>query len=576
VTEPRILIANRGEIAVRVIRTCRELDIPAVVVYSDADRDALHVQMADRAQRLGPPSPADSYLNIPALLEAARESGATMVHPGYGFLAENPDFARACAEAGLTFIGPPPDAMDRMGDKAAARRAAEQVGVPVIPGISEPVTAAEALDVAGAIGFPLAVKAAHGGGGRGMHLVERAEDLEGAVNRSAREAQAYFGRPEVYLERYIARAHHVEAQILADGRGNISFLGERDCTVQRRYQKLIEESPSPVVDTELRSRLGEAAIAVAKAADYTNAGTVEFLVDDGGAFWFLEVNARLQVEHPVTELVTGLDLVRLQIEVAMGEKVDLSPDLRGHAIECRLNAEDPANDFLPGPGLVRRLRLPAGPFVRVDAGVAEGGVIPGDYDSLFAKLLAWAPDRESARRRMLRALGDLEVEGIPTTVPFHRWVLETLTFREGSHDTKWVERALAAGDFPPPTEETTDVAETAEGAEGPPSTVVVEVSGRRIPVRVWGDALPTRPAPPPAAQHQHRHGHGTIAAPMQGTILTVLFEEGQEIKAGDVVCVLEAMKMENHIAATLDGTVSEVAVKAGDVVQLGQTLMVIE
>jgi acetyl-CoA/propionyl-CoA carboxylase, biotin carboxylase, biotin carboxyl carrier protein len=573
VTEPRILIANRGEIAVRVIRTCRELGIPTVAVYSDADRDALHVDMADRAQRLGPPAPADSYLNIPALLEAARASGATMVHPGYGFLAENPDFARACAEAGLTFIGPPPDAMDRMGDKAAARRAAEQVGVPVIPGISEPVTAAEALDVAGAIGFPLAVKAAHGGGGRGMHLVERAEDLEDAVNRSAREAQAYFGRPEVYLERYIIRAHHVEAQIMADSRGNISFLGERDCTIQRRYQKLIEESPSPVVDADLRSRLGEAATAVAKAAGYVNAGTVEFLVDDDSAFWFLEVNARLQVEHPVTELVTGLDLVRLQIEVAMGEKVDLSPDLRGHAIECRLNAEDPANDFLPGPGLVRRLRLPAGPFVRVDAGVTEGGVIPGDYDSLFAKLLAWAPDRESARRRMLRALGDLEVEGIPTTIPFHRWVLETLTFREGSHDTKWVERALAAGAFPPPNEETV---ETEETAETPTATVVVEVSGRRIPVRVWGDALPTRPTPPPAAQHHHRHGHGTIASPMQGTILTVLVEEGQEIKAGDVVCVLEAMKMENHIAATLDGTVSEVAVKTGDIVQTGQTLLVIE
>ncbi|MGH2655663.1 MAG: acetyl/propionyl/methylcrotonyl-CoA carboxylase subunit alpha [Actinomycetota bacterium] len=572
-TEPRILIANRGEIAVRVIRTCRELGIPAVAVYSDADRDALHVQMADRAQRLGPPAPADSYLNIPALLEAARASGSTMVHPGYGFLAENPDFARASAEAGLTFIGPPPEAMDRMGDKAAARRAAEQVGVPVIPGISEPVTAAEALDVAGAIGFPLAVKAAHGGGGRGMHLVERAEDLEDAVNRSAREAQAYFGRPEVYLERYITRAHHVEAQLMADNRGNISFLGERDCTIQRRYQKLIEESPSPVVDADLRSRLGEAATAVAKAAGYVNAGTVEFLVDDDGAFWFLEVNARLQVEHPVTELVTGLDLVRLQIEVAMGEKVDLSPDLRGHAIECRLNAEDPANDFLPGPGLVRRLRLPAGPFVRVDAGVTEGGVIPGDYDSLFAKLLAWAPDRESARRRMLRALGDLEVEGIPTTVPFHQWVLETLTFREGSHDTKWVERALAAGAYPPPKEETVDTEET---EETPTATVVVEVSGRRIPVRVWGDALPVRPTPPPAAQHHHRHGHGTIASPMQGTILTVLVEEGQEIKAGDVVCVLEAMKMENHIAATLDGTVSELAVKTGDIVQAGQTLLVIE
>ena len=572
-TEPRILIANRGEIAVRVIRTCRELGIPTVAVYSDADRDALHVRMADRAHRLGPPPPSESYLNVPALLDAARASGATMVHPGYGFLSENPDFARACDDAGFTFIGPPPEAMERMGDKAAARRAAEEVGVPVIPGVSEPVTVDEARRIADGVGFPLAVKAAHGGGGRGMHLVERPEDLEDAVERSAREARAYFGRPEVYLERYITRAHHVEAQILADGRGNISFLGERDCTVQRRYQKLIEESPSPVVDADLRSRIGEAAIAVAKAAGYTNAGTVEFLVEDDGAFWFLEVNARLQVEHPVTELVTGLDLVRLQIEVALGEKVDLTPDLRGHAIECRLNAEDPAADFLPGPGLVRRLRLPDGPFVRVDAGVTEGIAIPGVYDSLFAKLLAWAPDREAARRRMLRALDELEVEGIPTTVPFHRWVLETLAFREASHDTKWVERALAAGHFPV---ERAHAVEPEEGIEPRPATVVVEVGGRRVPVRVWGDALPSRPAPPPAAQHHHGHAHGTIAAPMQGTILSVPVEEGQEIKAGEVVCVLEAMKMENHIAATVDGTVSQVTVKPGDVVQSGQTLVVIE
>lgn len=571
-TEPWILIANRGEIAVRVIRTCRELGIPTVAVYSDADRDALHVQMADRAQRLGPPAPSESYLNIPAILEAARASRATMVHPGYGFLAENPDFARACAEAGLTFIGPPPEAMERMGDKAAARRAAERVGVPVIPGISEPVTAAEAVGAAAAIGFPLAVKAAHGGGGRGMHLVDRAEDLEDAVNRSAREAQAYFGRPEVYLERYISRAHHVEAQILADGLGNISFLGERDCTVQRRYQKLIEESPSPVVDVELRSRLGEAAIAVAKAAGYVNAGTVEFLVDDDGAFWFLEVNARLQVEHPVTELVTGLDLVRLQIEVAMGEKMDLSADLRGHAIECRLNAEDPSNDFLPGPGLVRRLRLPAGPFVRVDAGVVEGGVIPGDYDSLFAKLLAWAPDREAARVRMLRALDETDVEGVPTTIPFSRWVLETLAFREGSHDTKWVERQLAEGRFTPP-EMPVEVA--GEGAKSP-ATVVVEVDGRRLPVRVWGDPLPTPPPPPATGDHHHHHHAGAIVAPMQGTILKVLVEEGQDISAGDVVCILEAMKMENHVVAVQDGTVATLAVSPGDIVQIGQLLVSID
>jgi acetyl-CoA/propionyl-CoA carboxylase biotin carboxyl carrier protein len=572
VAEPRILIANRGEIAVRVMRTCRELGIPTVAVYSDVDRDALHVELADEAYRIGPASPSESYLNVTAILEAAKQGRATMVHPGYGFLAENPDFARACADAGLIFIGPPPEAMERMGDKAAARRAAEQVGVPVVPGVSQPVGPREAVEAGRRIGFPVAVKAAHGGGGRGMHLVQGPDDLEDAVQRSAREARAYFGRPEVYLERYITRAHHVEAQIVADAHGTFSFLGERDCTLQRRYQKLVEESPSPIVHPELRTRIGEAALAVARAAGYVNAGTVEFLVEDDGSFYFLEVNARLQVEHPVTEMVTGLDLVRVQVAVALGERVDLSPDLRGHAIECRLNAEDPASDFLPGPGRITRLRLPAGPFVRVDAGVEEGRAIPGDYDSLFAKVIVWGADRETARTRMLRALDELEVEGVPTTVPFYRWVLESLTFREGSHDTKWVERALAEGRFTP--EPATPA--TGDGA-GPPARITVEVDGRRVPVLVWGDEVPTAPAPPQgSAGGVHAHVHGTIAAPMQGTILKVTVEEGQEIRAGDVVCILEAMKMENHIAATQDGVVSRVAVRTGDVVQIGQPIVSID
>ena len=575
-TDQRVLIANRGEIAVRVIRACRELGIPTVAVYSDADRDALHVEMADRAERIGPASPGESYLNTAAILEAARRTGATLIHPGYGFLSENPDFARACAEAELTFIGPPPEAMERMGDKAAARRAAESVGVPVVPGVSEPVDASEAVGVADGIGFPIAVKAAHGGGGRGMHLVREPEELEEAVQRSAREAQAYFGRPEVYLERYIDRAHHVEAQILADAHGSFSFLGERDCSLQRRYQKLVEESPSPVVDADLRTRIGEAALAVAKAAGYVNAGTVEFLVEDDGSFYFLEVNARLQVEHPVTELVTGLDLVRLQLEVALGERVEITPDLRGHAIECRINAEDPSNDFLPGPGLVTRFRPPAGPFVRVDAGITEGRTIPGDYDSLFAKLLVWGEDRERARRRMLRALGEFQVGGVPSTIPFHRWVLEELAFREGSHDTRWVERALEEGRFVPPEE-----AEITPDALATPSsrsaTAVVELDGRRVPVRVWGDAVPT-PPPPPAHGSAAAHGGaaGAIVAPMQGTILKVLVEEGQEIQAGEVVCILEAMKMENHIASTREGRVASLSVSAGDVVQTGQALVTVE
>jgi acetyl-CoA/propionyl-CoA carboxylase, biotin carboxylase, biotin carboxyl carrier protein len=571
-TQLRILIANRGEIAVRVIRTCRELGIPTVAIYSDADRDALHVELADRSYRVGPAAPSASYLNIEAILEAARKARATAVHPGYGFLAENPDFARACADADLTFIGPPPEAMELMGDKAAARQAAEHVGVPVIPGISEPVSAAEAIGVADRIGFPLAVKAAFGGGGRGMHLVASRDELEEAVERSAREAGAYFGRPEVYLERYLASAHHVEAQVIADARGNFSFLGERDCSLQRRYQKLVEESPSPVVDADLRTRIGEASLAIAKESGYVNAGTVEFLVEDDGSFYFLEMNTRLQVEHPVTEMVTGLDLVRLQIEVALGEKVDLAPDLRGHSIECRINAEDPANEFLPGPGLVTAVRFPAGPFVRVDAGVTEGREIPGDYDSLFAKLVVWGQDRERARRRMLRALDEFEVHGVPTTIPFHRWVLDTINFREGSHTTRWVEHALEEGLFQ------ADTAGASAGTmAGDPARIVVEVEGRRVPVRVWGDEV-REPPPPPASASSAAHGGmpGTVAAPMQGTILKVLVQEGQEIKAGDVVCILEAMKMENHIAATIEGSVQSVAVEPGDVVRIGQTLLMID
>jgi acetyl-CoA/propionyl-CoA carboxylase biotin carboxyl carrier protein len=575
----RVLVANRGEIAVRIIRTCRELGIPTIAVYSDADRKSLHVEMADRAFNIGPASAIQSYLNVKAILEAAAKGKATAVHPGYGFLAENPDFARACADARLTFIGPPPEAMEMMGDKAAARRAAERIGVPVIPGISDPVDAKQAIEIAGRIGFPLAVKAAYGGGGRGMQLVESSDRLSEAVERSAREAQAYFGRPEVYLERYITGAHHVEAQIVADTRGNVSFLGERDCTLQRRYQKLVEESPSPIVDRDLRTRIRDAALAVAKEAGYVNAGTVEFLVDDDRSFYFLEMNTRLQVEHPVTEMVAGVDIVRLQIEVAMGEKVDLAPDLRGHAIECRINAEDPAADFLPGPGLVTRFRPPSGPFVRVDTGIAEGRSIPGEYDSLFCKLVTWGENREIARRRMLRALDEFEVEGVPTTIPFHRWVLDTLTFIEASHTTKWVERVLSDGEFPPPEER--KGALSSAGAPAQPaiqaaSHLVVEVNGRRIPVRLWGEDLPAPPAPPPSdSQGLHTHGTDSVVAPMQGTILSVLVEEGQTIRAGDVICILEAMKMENHVLAAHDGVIHEVVVKAGDVVETGQVLVAV-
>jgi acetyl-CoA/propionyl-CoA carboxylase biotin carboxyl carrier protein len=573
--EPRVLVANRGEIAVRVIRTCREMGIPAVAVYSDPDRDALHVEMADDALHIGPASPIESYLNVARILEAARKSRATLIHPGYGFLAENADFARRVSDAGMTFIGPPPGAMVMMGDKAAARRAAESVGAPTIPGTSEPIGPEAAGPEAERIGFPVVVKAAFGGGGKGMHLVGSPPELEAAVERSGREAQAYFGRPEIYLERYITRAHHVEAQILADRHGHVSFLGERDCSLQRRYQKLVEESPSPVVDGPLRARIGEAATAIAGAAGYTNAGTVEFLVDEDGSFYFIEMNARLQVEHPVTEMVAGVDLVRLQILVALGEDVELSPELRGHAIECRINAEDPARDFLPGPGTITRYRPPGGAFVRLDSGVEEGRRVVGDYDSLFAKLIVWGEDRENARRRMLRALEEFEIEGVPTTMPFHRWVLETEEFRRAEIHTKWVEEALAHGVL--------KEAEAAAGVvAGPgalrPIRLVVEVDGHRVPVSVWGDELPTPPQPPAATAHGHvSSGTGEmIASPMQGTILRVLVEAGQQVDAGATICILEAMKMENHITASHDGTVTEVVVSDGDVVEIGQPLAYIE
>jgi acetyl-CoA/propionyl-CoA carboxylase, biotin carboxylase, biotin carboxyl carrier protein len=588
VPTPRVLIANRGEIAVRVIRTCRELGLPTVAVYSDADRDALHVELADAAYRIGPPPAAESYLEVDAILDVAHRSKATLIHPGYGFLAENAGFARAVEDAGLSFVGPPAGAIETMGDKAAARRAAEAAGVPIVPGTHEAVEVADAATAAEGIGFPLAVKAAFGGGGKGMRVVSSPDGLADALERAAREAGAYFGRPEVYLERYIERAHHVEAQVLADAHGAVSFLGERDCSLQRRYQKLVEESPSPVVDDELRSRIGEAALALAREAGYVNAGTVEFVVDDDGRFYFLEMNTRLQVEHPVTEMVTGLDLVACQLRVAMGERVELEPAPRGHAMECRLNAEDPYQDFLPGPGRITGYRPPGGPFVRVDSGVGAGRDIPQDYDSIFAKLIVWGEDREAARRRMLRALAEFRVDGVPTTIPFHRWVLETPEFREGRHTTRFVEQALARTELPrfedhaEPAAQPVRVAEPTRSPDGRTPravTVLVEVDGRRVPVRIHDEAQRTAPQSP--AEHA-RHGPGAhhvgdvISAPMQGTILQVLVEEGQEIRAGTVLCILEAMKMENHVAAPRDGTVSELPISAGQVVQIGQVIAVIE
>jgi acetyl-CoA/propionyl-CoA carboxylase biotin carboxyl carrier protein len=575
VAKPRVLIANRGEIAVRIIRTCRELGIPSIAVYSDVDRDALHVEMADEAFRIGPASAADSYLSIGAILEAARKAKATMVHPGYGFLAESGHFAQAVSEAGFTFIGPPAEAIEMMGDKSAARRTADVAGVPIVPGTAEPIDVKHAKRHAERIGFPLVVKAAFGGGGKGMHVVRAADHLEEALRRAAREALSYFGRPEVFLERYVENAHHVEAQVVADAHGNVHFLGERDCTVQRRHQKLVEETPSPVVDERLRTKIGDAAIALARGAGYVNAGTVECIVDEDGSFFFLEMNTRLQVEHTVTEMVTGLDMVAMQIAIAVGESMPtLDAQPRGAAIQCRINAEDPARNFLPGPGRITRYEEPSGPFVRVDSGVAAGREIPGDYDSMFAKLVVSGEDRDRARRRMVRALSEFTVEGVPTTIPLHRWVLETKEFRGSTHSTTWLERALAAADLP---SQVSFQPAPPPPREGRPADILVEVDGRRVPVRIFDERREVAPKSPSSpGAHKGEHVHGVISAPMQGTILKVLVEKGQEIRAGEVVCILEAMKMENHIASSRDGEVTELPIRAGQVVETGQTLAVID
>jgi len=574
VTKQKLLIANRGEIAVRIIRTCREMGITSVAIYSDADRDSLHVELADESYRVGPALASDSYLSIGAILEAARKSKATLVHPGYGFLAERAHFAQAVDEAGFTFVGPSATAIEQMGDKAAARRIADAAGMPIVPGTREPVDIDAAKKEAPRVGYPLLVKAAFGGGGKGMHVVRDAKHLEDSLKRAAREAQSYFGRPEVFLERYVDRAHHIEAQVIADTHGEVVFLGERDCSVQRRHQKLIEETPSPLVDDALRERFAEAATSLVREANYVNAGTIECILDEEGSFYFLEMNTRLQVEHTVTEMVTGLDIVALQIDVALGGSLaglEVAP--RGHAIQCRINAEDPGRNFLPGPGRITRYVEPGGPFVRVDSGVTEGREIPGDYDSMFAKLIVAGADREQARHRMLRALGEYTVEGVPTTIPVHQWILETEAFRDSTHTTTWLEKALADAHLPAQG----DLSQGGSGRATRPQDILVEVDGRRIPVRIFDERREAAPkAPAGHGGHGGEHVHGEIRAPMQGTIVKVLVEKGQAIRAGEVVCILEAMKMENHIASTREGEITDLPIRPGQVVETGALLAVID
>jgi acetyl-CoA carboxylase, biotin carboxylase subunit len=444
----KVLIANRGEIAVRVIRACRELHIKTVAVFSDADRESLHVLLADEAVGIGPAPAVESYLVIDRLVAAARSTGADAVHPGYGFLAENAAFAQACQDAGLTFIGPPPAAIRAMGDKMAARRLAITMGVPVVPGTEQPVADdAEAARVAGRVGYPIMLKAAMGGGGKGMRLVRAPGELAGALRAARSEAGAAFGDAAVYIERFVEEPRHIEIQVLADAHGGIVYLGERECSIQRRHQKLVEESPSSFVTPEMRRRMGEAACRVAAAAGYVNAGTVEFLVDRERNFYFLEMNTRLQVEHPVTELVTGRDLVKDQLRIAAGEKLGFGQDdvaLSGWAIECRINAEDPYASFIPSPGHVAGLRVPGGPWVRDDTGVYAGCTIPSFYDTLMAKLIVWGPDREAATARMARALEEYKVVGVQTTIPILQQIIAHPDFAAGRLSTGFMERLLAA------------------------------------------------------------------------------------------------------------------------------------
>ena len=578
----KVLVANRGEIAIRVFRTLRELGIATVAVYSEADRSALHAAVADEAYLIGPGPPAESYLDQERILEVAARSGAEAVHPGYGFLAENATFARACTAAGLVWIGPPPDAIEAMGSKVAARARMAAAGVPVIPGTTEPVASASEVRRLGAeLGFPLAIKASAGGGGKGLKVVRSADEVERAFDSARREGEAYFSNSAVYVERFLEDPRHVEVQILADAHGNVIHLGERDCTIQRRHQKLVEETPSPAVDAELRARIGQIAVDAARAVGYQSAGTIEGLLDREGNYYFLEMNTRIQVEHTVTELVTGLDLVREQVLIAASEPLWLRQEdvrLTGHAIECRINAEDPSNGFLPSPGRITAYREPAGPGVRVDSGVTAGSEVSGLYDPLVAKLVVHGGDREHARRRMLRALGELEIGGVTTLIGFHRALLDHPCFAAAETCHGIVESELLAQRAEQLSHETT-VAAQPDGFLREYVTRV-ELDGRRfevtrlVPEPPWSE-LARRRADRSSARGGHGAGRDAVVSPMQGTVLAIEVAEGEDVRAGQVLCIVEAMKMENEVHAPRDGIVRELTVAVGQAVTTGQVICVV-
>jgi len=579
----KVLVANRGEIAVRIFRTLRELGIGTVAVYSEVDRDSLHVQAADEAYLVGPGPAAESYLVQERLLEIAQRAGAEAVHPGYGFLAENAGFAREVSRAGLVWIGPPGSAIEIMGSKTAARERMAAAGVPIVPGTTAAVTSAEdVVRLGDELGWPLAIKAASGGGGKGLKVVDGPEEAERALESAQREGQAYFADATVYIERYLEDPRHVEAQVLADGHGNVLFLGERDCTIQRRHQKLVEETPSPAVGEQLRERIGEIAVEAARAVGYRSAGTIEGLLSRESEYFFLEMNTRIQVEHTVTEVATGLDLVREQVLIAAGEPLSLRQEdvrLTGHAMECRINAEDPSSGFLPTPGRITSYREPGGPGVRVDSGVAAGSEVPGLYDPLVAKLIVHGVDREHARRRMLRALDEYEIGGITTLLGFHRALLEHPCFVEGATCHGVVESQELAERAEELSVRRSLVPAAGNGAPTRARRLSLELDGKRYEVEAL---VPEPPYAELARRRQERARGGAhtgakdaVVTPMQGTVLAVEVSEGDEVEAGQVICIVEAMKMENEIAAHRGGRVTELAVEQGQAVSNGQTICVI-
>jgi acetyl-CoA/propionyl-CoA carboxylase biotin carboxyl carrier protein len=577
----RILVANRGEIAVRIFRTLRELGIGTVAVYSEADRGRLHVEAADDAYLLGPGPSVESYLRGDRVVDAALRAGAEAIHPGYGFLAENASFARLVEEAGLTWIGPPPQAIEAMGSKIAARERMRVAGVPIIPGTTSAAASVEdVLAAAEEVGYPIAIKASAGGGGKGLRIAGTREEVARAYDAARREGEAYFADPTVYVERYLDDPRHVEVQILADAHGHVVHLGERDCTIQRRHQKLVEETPSPAVDDAMRLRIGSVAVDAARAVGYRSAGTIEGLLAPDGSYYFLEMNTRVQVEHTITEAVTGIDIVREQIRIAAGEPLSIAQEdvvLRGHAIECRVNAEDVSRGFLPSPGRITSYREPGGIGVRVDSGVRAGDEVSGLYDPLIAKLIVHDSDRERARLRMLRALDEFVIEGPKTLLGFHRALLSTPCFVEGGtcegivESVELARRAdgLEASGSPHAAAPSGDVRE---------QVVAVELDGRRHEVSVLTAAPPWAEL---ARRHRERkkglHGgdDGHIRSPMQGTVLSVKVADGDGIAAGDLICVIEAMKMENEIHSHRDGVVTEIAVAPGEQVAQDQVICLV-